>query len=143
MSRFQLCALHILREAKDAGRTSRQAHASYVALRKKFIHAKGPGPPEGGAAQHDILVAETRALAAAFREAGCESFATKLENASEFLYTFILYPGMESTSNLAERILRPSVIARKIFQGLYRGGHGDVRRTDDVYDELARPRLQR
>ena len=68
--------------------------------------------------QHDILVAETRALAAAFREAGCESFATKLENASEYLYTFILYPGMEPTNNIPERMLRPSVIARKIFQGL-------------------------
>ncbi len=65
-----------------------------------------------------MLVVETRALAVAFREAGCARFATKLGNASEYLYTFVLYPGMEPTNNLAERMLRPSVIARKIFQGL-------------------------
>ena len=47
------------------------------------------GPPEG-AAQCDMLVAETRALGAAFREAGCEGFATKLESTSGFLYTFVL-----------------------------------------------------
>ncbi len=114
----QWCRIRILREAREAGKVSRQAHALYVALKKKFIHAKGLGPPEG-AAQHDMLVAETRGLAEAFgREAGCESFATKLGNASEYLYTFVLYPGMEPTNNLAERMLRPSVIARKIFQGL-------------------------
>ncbi len=113
----QWCWAHILREAKDASKTSRQAHALYTALKKKFLFAKGLGPPEG-AAQHDMLVVETRALAVAFREAGCKKFATKLENASEYLYTFVLYPGMEPTNNLAERMLRPSVIARKIFQGL-------------------------
>ena len=122
----QWCWAHILREAKDAGKTSRQAHALYTALKKKFLFAKGLGPPpppeekKNGVRQqqHDMLVVETRALAVAFREAGCKKFATKLENASEYLYTFVLYPGMEPTNNLAERMLRPSVIARKIFQGL-------------------------
>ncbi len=116
----QWCWAHILREAREAGKTSRKAHALYGTLKKKFIHAKGLGPPEEeGAARHDMLVAETRGLAEAFgREAGCESFATKLGNASEFLYTFTLHPGMEPTNNLAERMLRPSVIARKVFQGL-------------------------
>ncbi len=59
-----------------------------------------------------------RRLHAPAPEAGCESFATKLGNASKYLYAFILHPGMEPTNNLAECMPRPSVIARNIFQGL-------------------------
>ena len=50
------------------------------------------------------------------------SYATKLENASEFLYTFLMHPGMDPTNNLAERTLRPGVIARKIRFGLRTSG---------------------
>ncbi len=35
----QWCWAHILREAKDAGKTSRQAHALYDTLKKKFLFA--------------------------------------------------------------------------------------------------------
>ncbi len=44
----QWCWAHILREAKDADKTSRQAHALYDTLKKKFLFAKGlePPPPE-------------------------------------------------------------------------------------------------
>lgn len=41
-------------------------------------------------------------------------FLTKLYNAKNNLFTFLLYPGVESTNNKAERALRESVIHRKI-----------------------------
>ncbi len=46
----------------------------------------------------------------------------KLGNASGFLYTFKLHQGMDPTNNLAERMLRPGVIACKIRFGLRTAG---------------------
>ena len=59
-------------------------------------------------------MAETRELALTYERNGCSGFATKLGNAAESFYTFVLHPGMDPTNNLAECTLRPGVIARKI-----------------------------
>ena len=56
------------------------------------------------------------------RGTDAKGFATKLGNAAESLYTFVLHPGMDPTNNLAERTLRPGVIARKIRFGLRTAG---------------------
>ncbi len=82
--------------------------------------AKGLGSPEEeeAARQHNSRVAETHEIVATYKKEGCNSYATRVDNTSEFLYTFMTRHGMDPTNNLAERTLRPSVIARKIFQGL-------------------------
>ena len=43
-----------------------------------------------------------------------QKFLTKLNNAKDDLFTFLLYDTVEPTNNTAERALRESVIHRKI-----------------------------
>ncbi len=116
----QRCWAHIIREAdaQSEKTDSPEVRAAGERLKWQMHCAKGPGPPEEAARQHDSRVAETREIAAIYRKEGCDSCATKIDNASEFLYTFTTRPGMDPTNNLAERTLRPGVIARKIRFGL-------------------------
>ena len=43
-----------------------------------------------------------------------QKFLTKLNNAKNNLFTFLLYPGVQPTNNAAERALREPIIHRKI-----------------------------
>lgn len=46
-----------------------------------------------------------------------EHVANRLRKRREYLFTFLTEPGVDATNNLAERDLRPAVIARKISCG--------------------------
>jgi len=52
-----------------------------------------------------------------------QKFTTKLKNAKDYLFTFLLYPGVPPTNNAAEQALRESVVHRKI-RGLVRNEKG-------------------
>jgi len=45
-------------------------------------------------------------------------FIGKINNGSDYWFTFIINPGVEPTNNRAERALRPHVILRKILSTL-------------------------
>ncbi len=118
----QRCWTHIIREADTQSEKTDSPEVCDAGrrLREQLHHAKGLAPPEG-ARQRNRLVAGTREIAAIYRKEGCDSCATKIDNASKFLYTFTTHPGMDPTNNPAERTLRPGVIARKIRFGLQAG----------------------
>lgn len=46
-----------------------------------------------------------------------EAVRQRLRKQRDHLFTFLIYPGVDATNNLAERQLRPAVIARKISCG--------------------------
>jgi len=44
-----------------------------------------------------------------------QKFISKISNRFNYLFTFIINPGVEPTNNRAERALRPHVVLRKIL----------------------------
>ncbi len=110
----------------------RQTGGSAAGQRLKWqMHcAKGPGPPEEeeAARQHDSRVAETRQIAATCKKEGCNSCPTKVDNASEFLYTFTTRPGMDPTHQQPGRAYAEA--RRDRAQDTVRTA--DKRRTEDV-----------
>jgi len=57
---------------------------------------------------------------------GCEEtsrFVRKVWNGFDYWFTFVTTPGVEPTSNRAERALREHVVQRKIM-GCFRNGKG-------------------
>ena len=66
--------------------------------------------------------------------------APRLRNQREHVFTYLHHPEVEATNNLAERQLRPAVIARKLS-----GGNGTDRgaRTLEVLTSLAATCRQR
>lgn len=119
-SRFnilQRCWAHILRDAKDVCSNGRQNHSLYVRLKDIYHYAKILEPDPRNQKQHETMVEQTVQVACEYDSLKCK-FGRTLSNAAPNLFTFLLYPGMEPTNNLAERSLRPSVIARNIRHAL-------------------------
>lgn len=113
----QRCWAHILRKAEFlANHTDNRdspARLLHLALQQLFVHAKDLAA-RGIMATHDDLVAEAASLADRYDDAGLGEFATELRNAAPYLFTFLLYPGMPPTNNLAEWGARKVVIQRKV-----------------------------
>ncbi|MGI0045721.1 MAG: IS66 family transposase [Nitrosotalea sp.] len=124
----QRCWAHILREARHLAERIKSDNAVRLhdILQKLFSDAKSGF---GGSTAPDCLLHEQMAqrLGAIISRYETDwqlcKFVTKLKNARESLFTFLLYPGVEPTNNTAERALRESVIHRKI-RGLVRNEKG-------------------
>ena len=119
-SRFEVlqrCWAHVLREARHLCEADRRLHGLYVRLKEIYREAREQDPDPGGGGLHDRMVAEVSRIADEYSRAG-HRFGVTLGRAAPDLFTFLLHPGMEPTNNLAERSLRPSVIARKIRHSL-------------------------
>lgn len=82
----------------------------------------------------------TRLLAPRYLQREEEKVAQRLRNQRQHVFTFLHHPEVEATNNLAERQLRPAVIARKLS-----GGSGSERgaRTLEVLTSLAATCRQR
>ena len=117
----QRCWAHILHEAEYEAHDCRQLHTLYDEMWLLFHDAKMAASKPDAALQHGEFTIRACAIAQQYKEEGCR-FAVKLNNAIPYLFTFLLYPGMEPTNNLAERMLRLVVIARKVRNDLMIAG---------------------
>lgn len=115
----QRCFPHLLREADQLSWSKKPVD---VALNEKmkglFGWAKDLASPGGAFADphahenRDMLTAAAKGLAAAYKEAGHDKFAGKLERAADNLFTFLVYPGLEPTNNACERAMRALIMQR-------------------------------
>lgn len=125
---LQRCWAHILREAKHLSeRTKSEMAASlHGALRSLFFDAKS-GLEKSPAPNHTLYQQVVNRLEKiiSVHESDWQlcKFVTKLRNAKDSLFTFLLHPGVPPTNNAAEQALRESVIHRKI-RGLVRNEKG-------------------
>ena len=70
-------------------------------------------------------------------------FVTKLGNAKNNLFTFLLHPGVPPTNNAAEQgVTRISDSQEDSRTGAKRKGDEDVRESDDVYHDMEFTRMQ-
>jgi len=116
---LQRCWAHILRDALYLLYDSRFTHVAYKDLlliyHRALMYAK---EDDGDPSAHiQDLTKEVLELAEMYTENGYK-FGTKLANAADNLFTFLEYPDLHPTNNLAERMLRPIVISRKIRHGV-------------------------
>ena len=111
------CWAHVLREARHLCEADRRLHCLYVRRKEIYYVVREPGPGPGDRELHDRMVAEVAHIADEYSRAGSR-FGVTMGRAAPNLFTFLLHPGMEPTNNLAERSLRPSVIAKKIRHSL-------------------------
>lgn len=124
----QRCWAHILREAKHMSERTKSDTASslYGALCDIFRDAKS-GLECSPAPNHSLYRHMMSRLEKIISAHGSDwqlcKFMTKLENAKDSLFTFLLHPGVPPTNNAAEQALRESVIHRKI-RGLVRNEKG-------------------
>ena len=115
----QACMAHLMRESKYSSSDSRQAHMLHVRLKGVFQRAKDlakasdRGPPDDLEDQILRLESEVLAIADEYERLG-NKFCTTLRNAVPHMFVFVRHPRMEPTNNLAERMIRPAVVARAV-----------------------------
>lgn len=136
----QRCWVHLLRDIQDLrdrhpddadlATWAEAVHELYTEA--KAVVAQGLSEPERGAARDRL----DRALLALVQP-GVEAdpplpqttLCQRIDRFADELFEFVLYPGVPSDNNLAERSLRPLVIARKISGGT-RSSQGSRVRMD-------------
>ena len=113
---MQRCWAHILRETKAVKGKSSEHARLHKTMQEIFHNAKMKRKKTDDEPDIDTKPMENAVLAVVsmLRELGEGKIATKLENATPNLFTFVNHPGMAPTNNLAERILRPPVLHRKV-----------------------------
>lgn len=100
--RRQRCWAHPLRESESLILTHpdcTDVHTLHGRL--KQLYCTVVDSPQVCDAEHAALVDHTIALADDYAKAGFVRFATKLARAAPYLFTFLLYPGVEPTNNAA------------------------------------------
>ena len=135
----QRCWAHLLRDAHQLGQDypDRADVQDWVgALKRLFAGARAldlsacTWRERAGVARH--LERRTRLLARCYRTTAghpAQVLATRLHRYESELFEFIRTPGVSATNNLAERAVRPQVIARKISGGS-RSAAGSALRCD-------------
>ncbi len=124
----QRCWAHMLREAKHLARRTESKDAAHLhrQLQELFSDAKS-GLEKSPAPNHALYqqMADRLEKIILVHESDWQlcKFVTKLSNAKDSLFTFLLHPGVPPTNNAAEQALRESVIHRKI-RGLVRNEKG-------------------
>ena len=126
--RIQRDWAHLLREAdwlaervEEAMPLRRALHRLYVDLKASLL--EDPPPEERARLRRN---AGRRLRYWLDKGYGCEEtarFVQKVWNGFDYWFTFVTTPGVEPTSNRAERALREHVVQRKIF-GTFRNGKG-------------------
>jgi transposase len=119
---------HILREARHlAVRTKSETAVNlYDALCKLFSDAKyglKDSPAPNRLLYQEMMHRLEKMILTYETDWQLEKFITKLGNAKDCMFTFLLHPGVPPTNNTAEQALRESVIHRKI-RGLVRNEKG-------------------
>jgi hypothetical protein len=113
----QRCWAHILREAKHYSEKleTNNSVSLYQSLQELFCHTTlhKIEKPDYFLYNYSIELLE-KIITPYNNDKSLSKFLTKLNNAKNNLFTFLLYPGVEPTNNAAERALRESVIHRKI-----------------------------
>jgi len=123
----QRCWAHIMREAKHFSERlgSGRAEKLYDALRDLFLYTKSglEKSPAPNPRLYDDMMQRLEKIISVHESDQQLKFVTKLGNAKNNLFTFLLHPGVPPTNNAAEQALRESVIHRKI-RGLMRNERG-------------------
>ena len=113
----QRCWAHILREAKHYSEKLDTVNSAslYHYLQKLFFVTTSSKTKEPNQLAYDssIKLLE-RIISEHANEKELKKFLTKLNNAKDDLFTFLLYDTVEPTNNTAERALREPIIHRKI-----------------------------
>lgn len=117
---IQRCWAHVLREAEVLtlrAKGKEEAGVLLSSLRTIFRETKSElkehPPPNPGL--HYRMIRRLRALLRkGYKDPDVLKFVSKLMSASEDLFSFTLYPGVEPTNNHAERELREPIVQRKI-----------------------------
>ena len=125
---LQRCWAHLLREADELANNHEEANSISDELHSIFNDCKqmiGEDPPPDKRKRiWDVMNARMRNIL----NMNCTSepirkFVKKVSNGFDHWFTFVLYPYVEPTNNIAERALRENVIHRKII-GTLRNGKG-------------------
>src|SRR6185312_16994486 len=135
----QRCWAHLLRDAHNLGEAypdHPDVQAWVAALKGLFSAARDLDlsactRPERAKVARE-LERRTRALAACYRRTAdhpARVLAQRLHRYESELFEFLRTPGVSPTNNLAERAVRPQVIARKISGGS-RSAAGSTIRCD-------------
>lgn len=123
----QTCLSHLIRRCKDMIETGSAAAARFpqavmqslldgLALRDRY--ARQEISLHGLSVATGRLVANmNRLLSKTFRDPANRRLAKHLRHEEPWLFTFLHCPGIEATNNVAERALRPAVVARKTWGG--------------------------
>jgi hypothetical protein len=111
----------VLREAEFlsvSARKKEEAQALLSSLRGIFHETESElsreHPPPNRRLHYRMLRKFRALLSKRYTDPDVLMFVSKLMNASNDLFTFTLYPGVEPTNNLAERELKEPIVHRKI-----------------------------
>jgi transposase len=119
---LQRCWAHILNEAlalylRSEGRGKEEAHKLLLSLRKLFSETKSElkEHPPPNRKLHDSQLRKLRyLLSKVYRDPDVVAFVSKLQRASNELFTFTMFRGVEPTNNCGERELKEPIVHRKI-----------------------------
>ena len=121
---IQRCWAHVLLKSEEAYIRCKDPAAKEVHKelyhRLCNIHRRAKKIAEstahlGGANTHTCLELE-KEVAGIVAAYGGDSFATHLENAMVYLFTFLRHPGMPSTNNKTEQDIRDAVVIQRKFR---------------------------
>jgi len=124
----QRCWVHILREAKYMSEKLETDNVTslYKSLQELFWYTTLHKIEKPDYFLYDYSMELLEKIIVSYSDdKSLQKFLTKLNNAKNNLFTFLLYPGVEPTNNAAERALRESVIHRKI-RGCVRNQKGMI-----------------
>ncbi len=119
----QRCWAHLLRDLQalaETHPTDMSVQGWVAAVRELYARARRLVPGEHVELHYALLVSETHTLGQQYAQQNghpCWALAKRLLRHEAELFQFVLVPELEATNNLAERSLRPHVIARKISGG--------------------------
>lgn len=113
----QRCWAHILREAKHYSEKLDTVNSAslYCYLQKLFLVTTSLKIKESNQLACDSSIKLLEEIISEHNnDESLQKFLTKLNNAKDDLFTFLLHPDVEPTNNTAERALREPIIHRKI-----------------------------
>ena len=141
----QSCLQHLIRRCREMVRIATPAAARFP-LAVKALLQQGlelrDRYQQGSISWHGLAVATgrlearlDRLLDRHFRSSANQRLAKHLRHEQPHLFTFLRCPGLEATNNVAERAIRPMVVARKTWGG-NRTGNGA--RTQQILASVLR-----
>lgn len=119
-SRIQRCWAHLLREADNLAEHHNEAAGIKDELHSIFSDCKdmlkGKPPPDERKQIWNAMNARMKLiLSRKYQSEEVGNFITKISNGFDYWFTFILYPYVEPTNNIAENALREHVVHRNII----------------------------
>jgi hypothetical protein len=125
----QRCWVHLIRDLHKL----KEEHAERIAVQawtkavrdlydeaQEFVRATSPPDASERRTKYDSLLARLQKLGrvhARSEDHPCSTLAKRLLRHQDEMFQFVLHPEVSADNNLAERTLRPLVIARKISGG--------------------------